>query len=50
LQLEIDGKDKVNDEFLRNEVHPPAADTRQAFSKPKAPGRRAPTRRPKNGV
>nr|CAB3267387.1 twinfilin-2-like [Phallusia mammillata] len=49
-KLECDAKDKITEEYLRLEVHPPATDTKQAFSKPKAPGRRAPTRRPKNGV
>jgi len=37
----------VTEEFLRDEVHPPTIDKKQNFQKPKAPGRRAPTRRPR---
>lgn len=36
----------LSEDYLMSEVHPPVAEVREKFSKPKAPGRRAPTKRP----
>lgn len=46
-KLECDTASDVTEEFLRNEIHPPTAETRKKFSKPSAPGRKPPTRRPR---
>ncbi|CAK8687007.1 unnamed protein product [Clavelina lepadiformis] len=46
-KLECDSTEKLTEEYLRNEAHPPAVEAKQNFSKPKAPGRRAPTRKPR---
>ncbi|XP_002131541.2 twinfilin-2-like [Ciona intestinalis] len=49
-RVECDCSDKLTEEFLRNEIHPPTAEARHKFTKPKGPGRRAPARRPKKEV
>lgn len=45
-RLEIQDE-RITEEFLNSEIHPPSVEVKEKFSKPKAPGRRAPTRRPK---
>lgn len=46
-KVECDTNDELTEDFLYNEVHPVVNETRRAFSKPKAPGRKGPSRRPR---
>lgn len=43
--LEVQDQDLTED-FLMSEIHPPAVAVKEKFSKPKAPGRRGPSKRP----
>lgn len=44
-KLECDSADEITEEFLRNEIHPPAVEAKKRFTKPSAPGRKPPSRR-----
>jgi len=46
-KVECDINDVLTEDFLYKEVHPAAVQSQRAFTKPKAPGRKGPARRPR---
>jgi len=46
-KIECDINDVLSEDFLYKEVHPAAVQSQRTFTKPKAPGRKGPSRRPR---